>query len=242
MYCRDCDRDYCVPCSANQHMSTSSAASHVRVPIVHKKRLIAKGNLKISHVSATQQAEIDRQKFMSNRSQMCEKCHQNPKGVYCHACRKELCVSCSTKMHSAPAMGNHNRVSLEQKETFLERLSVDPKTAYVEAKHAFRPPHSIDKSKWIPDSDRDECHKCMVKFTTTKRRHHCRLCGEVFCHADSNHWVVLRFEPDEYDERLIRKGRVCQSCMNDYEKAKGDAIQAATDAAQAAADAISATS
>ncbi|XP_026886369.2 zinc finger FYVE domain-containing protein 9 isoform X2 [Electrophorus electricus] len=36
---------------------------------------------------------------------------------------------------------------------------------------------------WVPDSQAPICMKCEVKFTFTKRRHHCRACGKVFCAA-----------------------------------------------------------
>ncbi|KAG8436902.1 hypothetical protein GDO86_007841 [Hymenochirus boettgeri] len=32
---------------------------------------------------------------------------------------------------------------------------------------------------WVPDSQAPNCMKCEVKFTFTKRRHHCRACGKV---------------------------------------------------------------
>lgn len=32
---------------------------------------------------------------------------------------------------------------------------------------------------WVPDSQAPVCMKCDVKFTFTKRRHHCRACGKV---------------------------------------------------------------
>uniref|UniRef100_A0A3P8XUD2 Zinc finger FYVE domain-containing protein n=1 Tax=Esox lucius TaxID=8010 RepID=A0A3P8XUD2_ESOLU len=34
---------------------------------------------------------------------------------------------------------------------------------------------------WVPDSQAPSCMKCEARFTFTKRRHHCRACGKVFC-------------------------------------------------------------
>ena len=34
---------------------------------------------------------------------------------------------------------------------------------------------------WVADKDRDRCSTCGKIFTTMRRRHHCRGCGEIFC-------------------------------------------------------------
>lgn len=33
----------------------------------------------------------------------------------------------------------------------------------------------------MPDSTGRECYQCEERFTTFRRRHHCRLCGQIFC-------------------------------------------------------------
>ncbi|VIO86631.1 Uncharacterized protein BM_BM6531 [Brugia malayi] len=38
---------------------------------------------------------------------------------------------------------------------------------------------------WVTDRDVLRCRTCSMKFSLTKRRHHCRLCGEIICHACS---------------------------------------------------------
>ncbi|CAK8675675.1 unnamed protein product [Clavelina lepadiformis] len=37
------------------------------------------------------------------------------------------------------------------------------------------------KPHWVPDQESPVCTKCRTKFTFTKRRHHCRACGRIFC-------------------------------------------------------------
>ncbi|XP_034439457.1 zinc finger FYVE domain-containing protein 9 isoform X1 [Hippoglossus hippoglossus] len=58
---------------------------------------------------------------------------------------------------------------------------------------------------WIPDAQAQVCMKCGVKFTFTKRRHHCRACGKVFCALCSN----LKFRLTHLDGK---EGRVCVCC------------------------------
>ncbi|XP_034036695.1 zinc finger FYVE domain-containing protein 9 [Thalassophryne amazonica] len=58
---------------------------------------------------------------------------------------------------------------------------------------------------WVPDDQAQVCMKCGVKFTFTKRRHHCRACGKVFCALCSN----LKFRLTHLDGK---EGRVCVSC------------------------------
>lgn len=42
---------------------------------------------------------------------------------------------------------------------------------------------------WMPDSKSKECYECSVKFSTFRRKHHCRLCGQIFCSKCCNQVV-----------------------------------------------------
>ena len=45
------------------------------------------------------------------------------------------------------------------------------------------------KELWKPDDRAPECSLCGQKFSLLLRRHHCRRCGDVFCHLCSQ--VIL---------------------------------------------------
>eukprot|EP01103_Thecamoeba_quadrilineata_P014312 TRINITY_DN4231_c0_g1_i2.p1 TRINITY_DN4231_c0_g1~~TRINITY_DN4231_c0_g1_i2.p1 ORF type:complete len:310 (-),score=62.09 TRINITY_DN4231_c0_g1_i2:71-1000(-) len=64
------------------------------------------------------------------------------------------------------------------------------------------------KEQWVPDKNVSVCAQCQTLFTTLRRKHHCRLCGRIFCDKCSSRKV-----------RLIEQGyalpvRVCDGCYN----------------------------
>eukprot|EP00756_Hemistasia_phaeocysticola_P057046 Hpha_TRINITY_DN33681_c0_g1::TRINITY_DN33681_c0_g1_i1::g.43337::m.43337 len=71
------------------------------------------------------------------------------------------------------------------------------------------PPVALGRDQWTPDRHAPECSACRVPFTRLRRKHHCRLCGEVFCHACSRNQLRML--------KANRKGtsleRVCDDCL-----------------------------
>ncbi|XP_055538717.1 putative 1-phosphatidylinositol 3-phosphate 5-kinase isoform X2 [Wyeomyia smithii] len=68
----------------------------------------------------------------------------------------------------------HERTSIN----VLKRLSnivSQRSTSYQNYKHT-----ELQKL-WMPDSTSIECYDCSAKFSTFRRKHHCRLCGQIFC-------------------------------------------------------------
>ncbi|XP_045464624.1 1-phosphatidylinositol 3-phosphate 5-kinase [Harmonia axyridis] len=45
------------------------------------------------------------------------------------------------------------------------------------------------KQYWMPDSVSKQCYECLEKFTTFRRRHHCRVCGQIFCSSCCNQQI-----------------------------------------------------
>ncbi|XP_049324445.1 zinc finger FYVE domain-containing protein 16 isoform X2 [Astyanax mexicanus] len=65
---------------------------------------------------------------------------------------------------------------------------------------------------WVPDSEAPNCMKCGQKFTFTKRRHHCRACGKVYCAICCNRKCRLKY--------LEKEARVCVVCYETIQKAQ----------------------
>uniref|UniRef100_A0A8C3RSH4 Zinc finger FYVE domain-containing protein n=1 Tax=Chelydra serpentina TaxID=8475 RepID=A0A8C3RSH4_CHESE len=70
----------------------------------------------------------------------------------------------------------------------------------------------LKQPPWVPDSEAPNCMNCKVKFTFTKRRHHCRACGKVFCGVCCNRKCKLQYTEKE--------ARVCIGCYKSINTAQ----------------------
>ncbi|OWZ20297.1 hypothetical protein PHMEG_0005313 [Phytophthora megakarya] len=87
---------------------------------------------------------------------------------------------------------------------------------------------------WVNDKDRACCHLCLKTFTNTRRKHHCRACGEIICRACSVYKSV------DLQSVGLTTLRVCKACMDgtsttaaDREKEEANLTAAAAVAAAA---------
>ena len=62
----------------------------------------------------------------------------------------------------------------------------------------------IGRDRWQPDHTADDCTDCKDKFSFMNRRHHCRMCGQLFCGDCSN--------------RRVHGKRVCGGCYRTASK------------------------
>uniref|UniRef100_UPI00358F64A4 zinc finger FYVE domain-containing protein 9-like n=1 Tax=Myxine glutinosa TaxID=7769 RepID=UPI00358F64A4 len=66
---------------------------------------------------------------------------------------------------------------------------------------------------WVPDGKARSCMRCEIRFTFTRRRHHCRACGKVFCATCCSRRASLAYMDS-------REARVCLDCYTDIIRAK----------------------
>lgn len=69
----------------------------------------------------------------------------------------------------------------------------------------------LSKDYWMKDDSAKECFSCGKPFTTFRRRHHCRVCGQIFC---DNCTTMVPGDKFNYTGKI----RLCNSCLS-YEYA-----------------------
>ncbi|CAI5742419.1 unnamed protein product [Hyaloperonospora brassicae] len=86
----------------------------------------------------------------------------------------------------------------------------------------------VSKDKWVANDERRACTRCQLPFNTaTRRRSHCRLCGDLFC----RHCVILRNVPrDDSKSRVFQltKTHFCMTCVSRVRRGSHDALPVLT--------------
>lgn len=57
---------------------------------------------------------------------------------------------------------------------------------------------------WLKDDEATHCKQCEKEFSISRRKHHCRNCGDIFCNACSSNELALPSYP--------KPVRVCDTC------------------------------
>ena len=58
---------------------------------------------------------------------------------------------------------------------------------------------------WVPDAEREICPICANKFSFFRRRHHCRMCGDIQCSKCQSKQQILHLG-------FIKETIVCKNC------------------------------
>lgn len=73
----------------------------------------------------------------------------------------------------------------------------------------------LSRKYWMADETAKECRNCLMPFTSLRRKHHCRICGQIFCSRCASNIVP--------GERWGQKGgvRTCDQCkamLEEYDR------------------------
>ncbi|CEP61751.1 1-phosphatidylinositol-3-phosphate 5-kinase LALA0_S03e10132g [Lachancea lanzarotensis] len=68
----------------------------------------------------------------------------------------------------------------------------------------------LSREYWMKDESAKECFSCAKPFTTFRRKHHCRICGQIFCGSCS-------FLIDGGKYQHAGRMRVCRNCHTHFD-------------------------
>ncbi|KAF5193918.1 1-phosphatidylinositol-3-phosphate 5-kinase FAB1A [Thalictrum thalictroides] len=85
-------------------------------------------------------------------------------------------------------------------------------------------PPNVSRDFWMPDQSCRVCYECDSQFTVFNRRHHCRLCGRVFCARCTANSIPFQSDEPRIDREECDRIRVCNYCYKQWEQeiATGD--------------------
>lgn len=85
-------------------------------------------------------------------------------------------------------------------------------------------PIANDKTMWIPDEKAQTCYNCRKEFSAFfLRKHHCRICGNVFCKECSSKTVEGKYWGSK------KEIKVCDYCHKMYQKLDETLIETTID-------------
>ncbi|KAG4190184.1 hypothetical protein ERO13_A07G017600v2 [Gossypium hirsutum] len=79
-------------------------------------------------------------------------------------------------------------------------------------------PPNVSKDFWMPDHSCRVCYECDSQFTVFNRRHHCRICGRVFCAKCTENSVPAPSVEPRTGREDWERIRVCNYCFKQWEQ------------------------
>lgn len=82
-------------------------------------------------------------------------------------------------------------------------------------------PANVSRDFWMPDQSCRVCYDCDSQFNFINRRHHCRLCGRVFCGKCTANSVPATSTDYKASCEEWGRIRVCNYCFKQWERSLG---------------------
>lgn len=79
-------------------------------------------------------------------------------------------------------------------------------------------PANVSRDFWMPDQSCRMCYECDSQFTVFNRKHHCRVCGRVFCSKCTANSIPAPSAEARTGREDQEKIRVCNYCFKQWEQ------------------------
>uniref|UniRef100_A0A2K6UGC7 RUN and FYVE domain containing 1 n=1 Tax=Saimiri boliviensis boliviensis TaxID=39432 RepID=A0A2K6UGC7_SAIBB len=88
----------------------------------------------------------------------------------------------------------------EEQEQALQEMGLHLSQQKMDSRMSF----PLQGHAWLKDDEATHCRQCEKEFSISRRKHHCRNCGHIFCNTCSSNELALPSYP--------KPVRVCDSC------------------------------
>lgn len=92
----------------------------------------------------------------------------------------------------------------EQQEQALQEMGLHLSQSKLKMEDFREVNKALKGHAWLKDDEATQCKQCQKDFSISRRKHHCRNCGDIYCHSCSSNELALPSYP--------RPVRVCDMC------------------------------
>ncbi|XP_029638554.2 RUN and FYVE domain-containing protein 2 isoform X6 [Octopus sinensis] len=98
----------------------------------------------------------------------------------------------------------HLQQTVEEQEATLAELGTHLSQSKLKMEDMKEAHSALREAQWASDRDSKQCKQCTKLFSVSRRKHHCRNCGYIFCNECSDNKMPL--------PSSAKPGRVCDTC------------------------------
>ncbi|KAJ0003003.1 hypothetical protein NQD34_008152 [Periophthalmus magnuspinnatus] len=92
----------------------------------------------------------------------------------------------------------------EQQEQALQEMGLHLSQSKLKMEDFREVNKALKGHAWLKDDEATQCKQCLKEFSISRRKHHCRNCGDIYCNSCSSNELALPSYP--------RPVRVCDMC------------------------------
>uniref|UniRef100_A0AAX7T1U5 RUN and FYVE domain containing 1 n=1 Tax=Astatotilapia calliptera TaxID=8154 RepID=A0AAX7T1U5_ASTCA len=111
-------------------------------------------------------------------------------------------------LHSLKQEKQQLQQKCEQQEQALQEMGLHLSQSKLKMEDFKEVNKALKGHAWLKDDEATQCKQCQKEFSISRRKHHCRNCGDIYCNSCSSNELALPSYP-----RPVRVCDVCHSLL-----------------------------
>ncbi|CAN9514834.1 unnamed protein product [Ophioblennius macclurei] len=110
----------------------------------------------------------------------------------------------NSELHDLKQEKQQLQQKCEQQEQALQEMGLHLSQSKLKMEDFKEVNKALKGHAWLKDDEATQCKQCQKEFSISRRKHHCRNCGDIYCNSCSSNELPLPSYP--------RPVRVCDMC------------------------------